>query len=122
MHGRAGPVDFRSFTGLVFKMVGEPVGDGEIGITFVELGLAHWDLAVTLAAFDVFLMEKFESDAYPFQFLMHVFVIRIAVQGLVRELLWVEEAVDRRFLKSADIVVANALLVSDVENLTDGMP
>jgi len=90
--------------------------------SLVELGLTHWNLAVTLATFDVFLMEKFESDAYPFQFLMHVFVIRIAVHGLVRELLRVKESVDLRLPKCSDIVVTNALLVSDVEDFTDRMP
>jgi hypothetical protein len=103
-------------------MVGEPVGDSELSIPFVELGLAHWDLAVTLAAFDVFLMEKLESDAYTFQFLMYTLIVRIAVHGLVRELLRVKESVDLRLPKCSDIVVTNALLVSDVEDITDRMP
>jgi hypothetical protein len=103
-------------------MVGEPVGDSELSIPFVELSLAHGDLAVTLAAFDVFLMEKLEGDTYAFQFLMYVLVVRITVHGLVRELFRIEDAIDLCFLKGADIVVTDALLVSDVEDFTDGMP
>ena len=94
MHGWAGPVDFRTFSGLVLEMVGEAVGDGEFGIAFIELGLAHGDLAVTFAAFDVFLMEKLEGYTYAFQFLMYMLVVRITVHGLVRELLRIEEAID----------------------------
>ena len=85
VHSRTGPVDFRSLSGLVFEMVGEAVCDGEFGIPFVELCLAHGDLAVTFAAFDVFLMEKLEGDTYAFQFLMYMLVVRITVHGLVRE-------------------------------------
>ena len=59
-----------------------------------ELGLAHGDLAVTFAAFDVFLMEKLEGNTYAFQFLMYMLVVRITVHGLVRELLRIEEAID----------------------------
>ena len=122
VHGWTGPVDFRSLSGLVFEMVGEAVCDGEFGIPFVELCLAHGDLAVTFAAFDVFLMEKLEGDTYAFQFLMYVLVVRITVHGLVRELFRIEDAIDLCFLKGADIVVTDALLVSDVEDFTDGMP
>jgi hypothetical protein len=103
-------------------MVGEPVGDSELSIPFVELSLAHGDLAVTLAAFDVFLMEKLECNANPFQFLVYMLVVRISVHGLIRELLWIEEAVDLRFFKGTDIVITNALLISDVEDFTDGVP
>ena len=122
VHSRTGPVDFRSLSGLMFEMVGEAVCDGEFGIPFVELCLAHGDLAVTFAAFDVFLMEKLEGDTYAFQFLMYMLVVRITVHGLVRELFRIEDAIDLCFLKGADIVVTNALLVSDVEDFTDGMP
>lgn len=82
-----------SLSGLVFEMVGEAVCDGEFGIPFVELCLAHGDLAVTFAAFDVFLMEKLEGDTYAFQFLMYVLVVRITVHGLVRELFRIEDAI-----------------------------
>ena len=94
VHGRTGPVDFRSLPGLVLEMVGETVCDGEFGITFVKLCLAHGDLTVTFAAFDVFLMEKLEGNTYVFQFLMYMLIIRITVHGLVRELLRIEEAID----------------------------
>jgi hypothetical protein len=94
VHGRTGPVDFRSLSGLVLEMIGEAVGDGEFGIPFVELCLAHGDLAVTFASFDVFLMEKLEGDTYAFQFLMYMLVFRITVHGLIRELLRIEEAID----------------------------
>ena len=106
----------------MLEVVGESVRDSEFGISLVELGLTHGDLTVTLAAFDVFLMEKLERDANPFQFLMYMLVVRIAVHGLVCKLLRVKEAVDLRFLKCSDIVIADALLVSDIEDFTDGMP
>jgi hypothetical protein len=67
-------------------------------------------------------MEKLESDAYAFQFLMYMLVVRIPVHGLIRKLLRIEDAIDLCFLKGADIVVTDALLVSDVEDFTDGMP
>ena len=53
---------------------------------------------------------------------MYVFIVRIAVHGLVRELLWIEEAIDLRFLKVTDIVVAESFRVSDAKDFTDGMP
>ena len=52
---------------------------------------------------------------------MYVFVVRIAVHGLVRKFLRIEEAVDLLFLKIADIAIADTLFVSDVEDVTDGM-
>ena len=122
VHRRTGPVYFRTFAGLVLEMVGEAVGDGEFSIALVELGLTHRDLTVTLTAIEVFLMEEFKGNTYPFQFLMYMLVVRIAIHGLVCKLLWVEEAVDLRFPKDTDIIVMNALFVSDVEDFTDGMP
>ena len=122
VHGRAGPIYFCSFSRLMLKMIGEPVGDGEFGIPLIELSLTHGNFAVTLTAFNVFLMEKLECNANPFQFLMYMLIVRISVHGLVRELLWIEETIDLGVFKGADIFVAYALLVSDVEHFTDRVP
>jgi hypothetical protein len=67
-------------------------------------------------------MEKFECDTNPFQLLMYMLIVRISVHGLVRELLRIEETIDLRFFKGADIFEAYALLVSDVEDFTDRVP
>ena len=56
VHGRAGPIDFCTFSRLVLEMVRETVGDGEFSVSLVELGFSHRDLAVPLAAFDILLM------------------------------------------------------------------
>ena len=55
-HGRAGPIDFCTFSRLVLEMVRETVGDGDFSVSFVELGFSHRDLAGPLDAFDILLM------------------------------------------------------------------
>ena len=97
-------------------------GNSELSVSLVKFGLAHGDFAIPFAALDVFLMKKFEGHADFLQLLMYVFIVRIAVHGLVRELLRIEEAIDLRFLKITDIVVADSFRVSDVKDFTDGMP
>ena len=55
-HGRAGSIDFCTFSRLLLKMVRETVGNSEFRVSFIELGFSHRDLAVPLAAFDILFM------------------------------------------------------------------
>ena len=122
MHGWSGPIDLCSFTGLVLEVVSETIGDSEFGVSLVKLSLAHGDLPIPFTAVDILLMEKLEGHAYFFQFLMHMLVVRISVHGLVRKLLRIEDVIDLRIVKGADIIVMDTFLISDVENLTDRVP
>ena len=67
-------------------------------------------------------MEKFEGHAYFFQFPMYMLVVGISVHGLVCKLLWIEDAIDFRFVKDANIIIMDTFLICDVENLTDRVP
>ena len=122
VHGWSGPIDFYPLPGLVLEMVGETIGDSEFSVSLVKLSLAHGNRPIPFTAFDILLMEKLEGHAYFFQLLMYMLVVRISVHGLVRKLLRIEDVIDLRIVKGADIIVMDTFLISDVENLTDRVP
>ena len=98
------------------------VCDCILAIALTELCVSHRD-GILLPAFVLVLLPKeFERYTGLFQLIVDVCVVWIPVHSLGCMLVRIKHAIDRIFIKTADIRKGDTFLISDPEDVTYGMP